>query len=181
MNDDFPILAVIAGMPAHPYRVLDHLQALGVKTARSTLYRRIDGLSDQGLLQATEVRGESGHVHRQLRLTEAGVAAVGADAAQLLRDEPLESPYFALAVDCANAMDTSALPALLQERMARAARRLTEEERAFRERAGNEGYWSRSSRERRIAHLQADLKWLQSVMRQRLPQPAAFPSLPRAG
>ena len=55
MNDDFPILAAIAATPAHPYRVLDHLNALGIKATRSTLYRRVDVLTAAGLLPGEKV------------------------------------------------------------------------------------------------------------------------------
>ena len=181
MNDDFPILAAIAATPAHPYRVLDHLQALGVKATRSTLYRRIEALTAAGLLCATLERGETGHTHRQLGLTPAGLERVAQEAAALLRDEPLESPFVSLAVACAEAAGSDALLGVLRGRMAAAARRLTDEERSLRTAAG-EDYWSRASRERRIAHLQTDVKWLQSVMRERLVARSADSSmLSRAG
>ncbi len=181
MNDDFPILAAIAATPAHPYRVLDHLNALGIKATRSTLYRRVDVLTAAGLLRANLERGETGHTHRRLELTALGLERVAEDAAAMLREEPLESPFFSLAVACAESAPTDALPSVLRERLATAARRLTGEERSLRAAPG-EDYWSRTSRERRIAHLQADVKWLQSVMRERLVAPGRDASmLPRAG
>jgi Fe2+ or Zn2+ uptake regulation protein len=61
MHDDFPILAAVAANPAHSYQVLEHLRAMGVKAARSTLYRRVEALIAQGMLVATETRGERGH------------------------------------------------------------------------------------------------------------------------
>ena len=179
MNDDFAILASIAAAPAHPYRILDHLNALGVKATRSTLYRRVDALTADGLLMVTVEQGESGHAHRQLTLTQEGQERVAFEASTTLRVEPLESPLFALAVACAKAADSDELPRILRERMSSAARRLTEEERDLRSEATGD-YWSRTSRERRVAHLQADVKWLQSVMRERL-VPASETTLPRAG
>ena len=62
------------------------------------------------------------------------------------------------------------LLAVLRPRMALAARRLTEEERSLRE--GSSAEWPRSARERRIAHLQADIAWLQGLMGHRIVQPS---------
>lgn len=167
MNDDFPILAAVAAYPAHPYQLLDHLNALGVKATRSTLYRRVDGLVEAGLLDAREERGERGHPRRSLHLTETGRHRVARQAADVLRREPLESPLFALALDCAQSTNTELLPELLKGRMALAARRLTEEERALAQEETGGEYWSRAGRERRVAHLRADVAWLQSVLQRR--------------
>lgn len=167
MNDDFPILAAVAAFPAHPYQLLDHLNTLGVKATRSTLYRRVDALVEMGLLEAHEERGERGHPRRALHLTASGRERVAKDTADTLRSEPLESPLFALALDCAQAANTDALPDLLRTRMATAARRLTEEERTLAYARQDEEYWSRAGRERRVAHLRADVAWLQSVLARR--------------
>jgi DNA-binding PadR family transcriptional regulator len=179
MNDDFAILASIAAAPAHPYRILDHLNTLGVKATRSTLYRRVDALTQDGLLAVNVEKGVSGHAQRQLTLTRDGHDRVALEAATALRVEPLESPLFALAVACAQAADSDELPRILRERLSSAARRLTDEELGLRS-EDSDDYWSRTSRLRRIAHLQADVKWLQSVMRDRL-VPAGQATLPRAG
>jgi len=167
MNDDFPILAAVAASPAHPYQLLDHLNTLGVKATRSTLYRRVDALIESGLLEGREERGERGHPRRALYLTAEGRRRVADDAMEVIRREPLESPFFALAVNCAQATDTAALPGLLRMRMAGAARRLTEEERQLAGTVHDPEYWSRAGRERRIAHLRADIAWLQSVLGRR--------------
>jgi DNA-binding PadR family transcriptional regulator len=168
MNDDFPILAAVAACPTHPYQLLDHLNALGVKATRSTLYRRVDALVESGLLEAQEERGERGHPRRTLCLTREGQDRIASEAAGVLKSEPLESPLFALALDCAQATDTGVLPDLLKNRMASAARKLTEEERSLAHLSGDDEYWSRAGRERRIAHLRADVAWLQSVLTRRM-------------
>lgn len=164
MTDDFPILAAVAASPAHSYQVLEHLQSIGVSASRSTLYRRVEALTGEGLLEAQEARGPRGHVRRDLRLTETGTARVAAEARQVLEEAPLESPIFALAVGCARVIDSAGLPAVLRQRMARAARQLTAEERALRS-SGED--WPGMARERRIAHLRADVAWLQSVLGRR--------------
>lgn len=167
MNDDFPILAAVAAYPAHPYQLLDHLNTLGVRATRSTLYRRVDSLVEAGLLDAREERGERGHPRRSLHLTETGRTRVARETADVLRREPLESPIFALALDCAQSTNTEMLPDVLKGRMALASRKLTEEERALAQEDMTAEYWSRAGRERRVAHLRADVAWLQSVLARR--------------
>jgi DNA-binding PadR family transcriptional regulator len=166
MTDDFPILAAVAASPTHPYELLEHLQALGVRTSRSTLYRRVDGLIERGYLEAEDGRGESGRLRRLLRLTDSGRDAAGKEAAEVLRREPLESPLFALAVAAAGISQRHDALGVLRPRLAAAARRLTEEERSLREAATDP--WSEAARERRIAHLQADISWLQGLLGRRL-------------
>jgi len=168
MHDDFPILAAIAANPAHSYQVLEHLQAMGVKATRSTLYRRVDALIAQGMVVATEGRGARGHSRRDLSLTDAGRKMVARDIPEVLRNEPLESPVFALALGCARITDTEGLPTLLKPRMASAARALTREERDLHTNSDGSEYWARVARERRIAHLQADIAWLQSIVARRI-------------
>lgn len=168
MHDDFPILAAIAASPGHAFEVLEHLQAVGQPASRSTLYRRVDALITLGLVVATEARGENGHTRRQLTLTPAGEATLARDVPKVLRSQPLESPLFALALGCATATDTDGLPDLLKPLMANAARRLTAEERTLNASATEAGDWQRVARERRIAHLQADIAWLQSILGRRL-------------
>ena len=167
MQDDFPILAAVAASPTHSFEVLEHLQALGVKATRSTIYRRVEALIAEGLLVATSVRGENGHIRRDLALTETGRTTTTAAAAHVLRTEPLESPLFALALGCAAVTETDAFANLLKPRMASAARRLTLEERALHANAGSAAYWDQVAGERRIAHLQADIAWLQSILGRR--------------
>ena len=162
MHDDFPILAAVAVNPTHPYALLDHLGSLGVPVTRSTLYRRVEALVAQGWIEAADIRGESGHYRRALTLSKPGRERVAREAAEVLRGEPLESPLFALAVAAAERAGTGKLAELLRPRMAAAARRLTEEERSLRAPAGE---WTRAAAQRRVAHLQADLGWLQGLMR----------------
>lgn len=166
MNDDFPILAAVATDPTHPYALLEHLQALGLHITRSTLYRRVDALIAQGWLEADDIRGESGHYRRALALSKAGRQRTESEAAAILRTEPLESPLFSLAVAVAEKANAPSLAAALQPRMSDAARRLTAEERTLRDEETVE--WSRAARERRIAHLQADIAWLQGLMGRRM-------------
>lgn len=178
MNDDFPILAAVAANPTHPYALLEHLAGLGLQVTRSTLYRRVEALIAQGWLEADDIRGASGHYRRALSLSKAGRDRVELEAAEALRDQPLESPLFALAVAAAGE-GGSALGQMLRPRMSAAARRLTDEERALRDEATNE--WSRTSRERRIAHLQADISWLQGLMGRRVVGTAPADEVRRAG
>lgn len=163
-NDDFSILAAVAAAESHPYRLLDHLNALGIPVARSTLYRRVDGLLREGMLTASASEGKNGHERRHLSLTERGRKRLAGLAAAIIRREPLESPRFGLALACARVLDTSELPGVLRMRMATAARQLTAEEQELARMEGNETSWDRASRERRVAHLKADLQWLQGVI-----------------
>lgn len=166
MNDDFPILAALATEPTHPYELLEHLRALGVRATRSTLYRRVDLLVAAGLLESEDGRGANGHFRRLLRLTPGGKEEAGRQAADVLRDEPLESPLFALAVAAAGISGLPDALGVLRTRMAAAARRLTDEERVLREEQVDP--WSQAARERRIAHLQADISWLQGLLGRRV-------------
>lgn len=167
MDDDFPILAAVAASPTHSYQVLDHLQSIGVKATRSTIFRRVDTLIAEGVLEARMERGPKGHPRRALALGAEGRRRLSRSAAVLLREEPLESPLFALAVSCARALDEDSLPGILRARMARAARELTREERDLRFGPGHDE-WETLSRERRIAHLVADIQWLQAALGRRL-------------
>jgi len=166
MNDDFPILAALATEPTHPYELLEHLRALGVRATRSTLYRRVDQLVAAGLLESEDGRGANGHFRRLLRLTPDGNVEAGRQAADVLRTEPLESPLFALAVAAAGISGLPDALGVLRTRMAAAARRLTDEERVLREEPVDP--WSQAARERRIAHLQADIGWLQGLLGRRV-------------
>jgi DNA-binding PadR family transcriptional regulator len=167
MTDDFPILASVAANPAHPYQLLEHLNGLGVKATRSTLYRRVDVLVADGLLEAREERGNRGHIRRNLRLTPMGIERLTTDATEAVRAEPLDSPLFALALNCADITEAPDMANILRARMAGAARRLTEEERAMASSDDGAESWSLAARERRIAHLKADIGWLQSVLGRR--------------
>ena len=170
MNDDFPILAAVAATDASD-ALLEHLSGLGLHVTRSTLYRRVEALVAQGWLDADDIRGENGHYRRALTISKAGRARVEKEATEALRVEPLESPLFALAVAVAGREGPESLAAMLRPRMAVAGRRLTDEERSLRETAPDE--WTRAARERRIAHLQTDIAWLQGLMGRRVVEQTA--------
>jgi DNA-binding PadR family transcriptional regulator len=151
----------VAANPAHPYALLEHLQAAGVGVTRSTLYRRAEALVAQGWLQADDIRGDGGHYRRALTITRAGKERLEREAATVLASEALESPLFALAVGAAGEQEPG-LAELLKPRMAAAARALTEAERESPESS------SAPALERRIAHLRADITWLQGLLGRRL-------------
>jgi DNA-binding PadR family transcriptional regulator len=161
MSDDFAILAAVAANPSHPYALLEHLQTAGVGVTRSTLYRRAEALVAQGWLQADDIRGDSGHYRRALTITRRGRERLAREAVAVLASETLESPLFALAVSAAGAQGPG-LAELLRPRMAAAARALTAAER------GTPGPGNAPAIERRIAHLRADITWLQALLGRRL-------------
>ena len=162
MNNDFAILAAVAANPAHPYAVLEHLQAAGIGVTRSTLYRRVEALVAQGWLAADDIRGDGGHYRRALTLTRAGCERLERETAALLATEPLESPVFALALAAAAGEDDG-LAQVLRPRMAATARALT-----VAERDAAQHSLPGAAIERRIAHLQADIAWLQGLLGRRL-------------
>ena len=178
MDDDFPILAAVVASPSHSFQVLDHLQSVGVKATRSTVFRRVEALIGENVLEATLERGPKGHTRRALALTSEGLRRVSESAATALRDQPLESPLFGLAVSCARALESSSLPGILRDRMATAARQLTREERALNFGPASDE-WESLARERRIAHLQADIQWLQSALGRRVVERTPQSSGPR--
>ncbi len=162
MANDFAILAAIDAAPSHPYEVLDHLHVLGVEASRGELHRRVETLIVRGAVQAGGEPGRPGE--RTLRLTLKGQRMLAEHVITLLRYEPFDSPLFALAAICAGSDRLGELHAILQSRIASASTQLTEEETALARSAREDRYWSRVGRERVIAHLQADITWLQSVM-----------------
>ena len=165
MDNDFPILATVAVGRTHPFGLLQHLQFVGHNATRSTLYRRIDALIASGELRAEEQRRKDGRARRMLWLTEEGSARLKEESSRILEREPLASPLFALALNSADAIQDSELSEVLRRRMSAAARTLTRTEVTMNELNGNADFWTRSSHERQIAHMKADLQWLQSVMR----------------
>jgi len=183
MTDDFPLLAAIAATPSHPYSILNRLRALDVPATRSTLYRRVDALVAEGLVASRATPGERGQPRRLLSLTPAGQERLSREAASILANEPLESSRFALAVTCAGLRGEEHLAAVIRGRMAAAARRLTREEQTLRDQGpGGDAYWLAAARERAVAHLQADIAWMQSLMGRRLlVERSAARSLRRAG
>ncbi len=167
VDGDFPIMAAIAAHPATSFEVLDHLHSIGVKASRSTLYRRVDSLIGEGYLVGEDVVSESGHRRRTLRLSMAGREWLGDEVSRVLRYEPLESPVFALALGCVGEVDREALSNVLRPRMDSAARRLIEEQGSLPPGGGDAAYWTQIGRRRRIAHLEADVNWLQSLLGRR--------------
>jgi DNA-binding MarR family transcriptional regulator len=162
MADDFAILAAIDAAPLHPYEVLDHLRVLGVDATRSTLHRRVEALIVRGAIETSDESGRVGD--RALRLTAKGQRLLAEHVITLLRYEPFDSPLFALAAASAQSDHSGLLHSILRSRIASAASRLTEEETALASSDGDERYWTKVGRERVIAHLQADITWLQSMM-----------------
>lgn len=165
MSDDFAILAGVAAGPAYPYQLLEFLNARGLRATRSTLYRRVDGLVAEGALLAREVRGERGHLRRTLELTAAGLARLGAELRSVLRDEPLESPFFGLALDCVEAARVATdLGSVFRERLLQAERRLAEHEQDTASADEPSGSWGRAARERHIAHIRTDIIWMREAL-----------------
>jgi hypothetical protein len=80
----------------------------------------------------------------------------------VLREEPMESPAFALALACAQEVHASEIPEMLTLRMRQATSELDEEEDVLAREAHDS--WLRAAHERRIAHLKADIDWLQTVL-----------------
>lgn len=160
--DDFSILARLTSRPSHPYQLLEDLHQFGFKITRSTLYRRVDVLVTGGYLESREEPGERGKPRRSLYVTAAGRRRLRKEAGDALREEPMESPIFALALACAQKVGASAVPEMLQVRMSRATSELSEEEEVLAREA--EDTWFRAAHERRIAHLKADIDWLQTVL-----------------
>ena len=173
MFQDFAILASIATNPSHPFALLDRLNTMGVRAKRSTLYRRVDALVEDGFLASHVEPGSRGHARRALELTPAGRGQLAGSIEQLLANEALESPMFTLALGCAELASPEELTAILRERMSAAARTLTDEERRLASDDEIEGTWTTAARERRIAHLKADVAWLQSVLRKRNARPGS--------
>jgi DNA-binding PadR family transcriptional regulator len=163
VNTTFAVLAALALAPAHPYALLDHLRAMGAPVSRSALYRTVDALVAGGLAEATLEQGETGHLRRRLELTAAGRERLAGEALAALRQAPLESPTFALALAAAEATGVGGVAGELRERLAAAARRLTALERELR--AGDSGRWPAARQEREAAHLRADIGWLQAQLR----------------
>lgn len=176
MREDFAILAAVDAAPSHAFQVLDHLNMLGIRATRGELHQRVDALTAAGMLE-TVVGSPTEQGRRLIRLTPKGHQALAEETLATLRREPLESPLFALAVTSARAGNAAVFVNVLRSRITTATRRLTAEERALAQQGGDERFWSRAGREQRIATLQADINWLQSVI---TPE-AAIPQLPQAG
>jgi len=167
MDSDFPILATVAAEPVHPFGLLRHLRSIGQSASRSTLYRRIDALVDSGELASKDERGPDGRVRRMLLLKKKGTLRLKKESIRVLEREPLASPLFALAISSAESLRDVMLTEVLRKRMSAAARTLTRTEGTLSKLNGDSGFWVRTSQEREVAHMKADLQWLQSVMRRK--------------
>jgi DNA-binding PadR family transcriptional regulator len=158
--DELAILAVVAARPSHPYAVLDHLNQAGVTASRSALYRNVDGLIDGGLLAGTLLPGSGGPARRQLALTERGRDRLGWLADRSIRQLPLQSPLFTVALGAAGCIGDGRMDELLATRLGGAARELTACERELSRAEGP----ARLKYEREAAHLRADVGWLQHTL-----------------
>ncbi len=167
MDADFPILATVATEPSHAASLQTDLQAIGLNVSRSTLFRRIDVLVASGEPRSKDERGPDGRARRMLSLSKKGAQRLKTVAAELLVQEPLASPMFALALSSAESLQDAELTEVLRTRMAAAARTLTQTERTLSKLTGQSGFWVRTSQERQVAHMKADLSWFQSVMRRK--------------
>ncbi|MGH2632771.1 MAG: hypothetical protein ACRDG3_05110 [Tepidiformaceae bacterium] len=165
MDSDFAILAAIASHDGCAVDLAGGLEALGISLPRSTLYRRVQSLVAGGLLRAGMERREARRPRRSVVLTAVGRDWLANAVSTLLRTEHLDSPDFALALSCAGSVDRETLAGVLKPRVAAAASRLTLEERSLLAAGEGPGDWSQICCERRIAYLQADISWLESVLR----------------
>jgi len=167
MDGDFAIIAAVAANPGCSLDLADHLEALGIAVPRSTLYRRLQYLIGSGLLRGERQRTGRGRPRRGVLLTAAGRVWLADEVSRALRTEPLDSPLFALALGCVAEVDRETLAGVLKPRVVAAAQRLTAEKRALVAESASAAYWARISRERHIAYMQADINWLESVLRPR--------------
>ncbi len=162
--DELAILALVAAAPTHPYAVLDHLGTAGISTSRSALYRYVDALVADGALAQALQAGEHGPARRRLTLTGRGHERLAWLADRAIRQLPLQSPLFALAIGGAECIGEDRLSRLLKDRLAAAARDLTAHERDLGASPGP----GRLKQEREVVHLRADVGWLQHALARRL-------------
>ena len=117
------------------------------------------------MCRSREASGNGEGRSRPLALTGKGRARLRKECVRVLRAEALASPLFALAVAAADAGDDAETERVLRERMRGAARELTRAERPSTGEAA--AFWASTGRERRVAHLKADLQWLQAMVARR--------------
>ena len=85
----FLILSALAPTPLHGYAVIKEVARLSddrTRLAAGTLYAALDRLSDEGLVQVDREETVDGRLRRYYRLTDAGIAALAAEAEQMRRD-----------------------------------------------------------------------------------------------
>jgi PadR family transcriptional regulator, regulatory protein PadR len=85
----FLILSALAPVPLHGYAVIKEVARLSgdqTRLAAGTLYAALDRLSDEGLVEVDREETVDGRLRRYYRLTDAGIAALGAEAEQMRRD-----------------------------------------------------------------------------------------------
>jgi DNA-binding PadR family transcriptional regulator len=169
MDADFPLLAMLAVGPANAHRLLRELERTGIPASRSTVYRRVEALLSAGLLDAREARQPRrgpGRPVRSLHLTERGLRLAADEAMDQVAHAPVDSPTFLLALACAASLAEPDLGRVLRGRLAEA--RLAREETAqeLQWLAGRAPAWRVAEVRRRLAHLTADVEWIEEVLRE---------------
>src|SRR4051794_21278716 len=84
----FLILTALAAEPLHGYgviRVVEQLSQDQVVLGPGTLYRALDRLTEQGLVEVDREEAVDGRLRRYYRLTDSGAAALVAQAQRLRR------------------------------------------------------------------------------------------------
>lgn len=157
---ELAILAVIAARPSHPYAVLDHLGQVGIPASRSALYRNVDALVAEGFLVASLETGGRGPARRKLALSDRGSERLAWLADRAIRQLPLQSPLFSVAIGAAACIGRDRFDEILRYRLAAAARELTAGER----RLATTTEPGRLVQQRIVAHLRADVGWLQQAI-----------------
>jgi PadR family transcriptional regulator PadR len=82
----FLILSALADQPRHGYGLVTEVAAMTdgrVRLRAGTLYGALDRLVTQGLLAADRDEVDNGRLRRYYRLTDAGAAAVSAEAERM--------------------------------------------------------------------------------------------------
>jgi hypothetical protein len=169
MDADFPLLAALAVSPANAHRLLRELERAGVPASRSTVYRRVEALLAAGLLEAQEGRrpgGGPGRPVRSLRLTPQGLRLAADEAMDAVEHAPISTPRFLLALACAAVLHEPDLAPVLRRRIAEARMLREEEEQALGRPAVPA--WRAAEIRRRLAHLDADIRWLEEMHAQAL-------------
>jgi DNA-binding PadR family transcriptional regulator len=82
----FLILTALAGEPLHGYAVINEVAELSqhrLTLRPGTLYGALDRLTDDGLVSVDREEVVDGRLRRYYRLTDAGAAALGAEAERM--------------------------------------------------------------------------------------------------
>lgn len=81
----FLVLTALADQPRHGYGILREIDTITegeVKPRVATLYRTVDRMADEGLVEEHATEVVDGRFRRSYRLTETGRAALRAEAAR---------------------------------------------------------------------------------------------------